>query len=200
MNVLITSGGCKVRIDDVRMLTNFSSGRYGKEIAEAFLNHGARVMFFHERGSRTPDWSPSLNCVPYSYYEDYLSVKQYIKETQPDIIVSAAAISDYITDYVPGKISSKSDELVIKLRKGEKVIASFRDLAPKARIIGFKLLVSPSITEKSMAIARVMEHADYVVYNDLTQLRAGDPVREVFHPGGLTRVGTAEHLVDVILK
>lgn len=193
MKVLITSGGCKVPIDDVRHIGNFSSGRYGAELAEKFFDKGNNdVIFFMEKGSKVPfnwrdDWigsqglNSTISMYEYKNYDDYLSVKDVIKREQPDIIISAAAISDYIVDKIEGKISSSEDELVIRLRKGEKVIKSFRELAPNAVIVGFKLLVGPTEVQKYDAIKKVFESGvDVVVYNDLSKLREGDSTREFF--------------------
>lgn len=190
MKVLITSGGCKVPIDSVRHIGNFSSGRHGSELADAFMEAGHEVIFFCEKGSKEPNYvyhkykSDSIHIVSvnptivrYKDYYEYLNVKEIIKHEQPDIIISAAAISDYIIDKTDGKISSDNDELVIRLKKGEKVIKSFRELAPNALIVGYKLLVSPTADEAHVAICKVLDHVDYVVYNDLTELRKGNTGR-----------------------
>lgn len=192
MKVLITSGGCKVPIDDVRHIGNFSSGRYGAELADAFTTAGHDVTFFCEKGSREPiyvyhKYTDDLKVLTgvnprifrYKDYDEYLSVKEIIKREQPDVIISAAAISDYIVDKTEGKISSDEDELVIKLRKGEKVIKSFRELAPNAIIVGFKLLVSPTVSEAYDAISKISKYTDYVVYNDLTDLKKGNSTRVI---------------------
>jgi phosphopantothenoylcysteine decarboxylase/phosphopantothenate--cysteine ligase len=189
MKTLITSGGCKVPIDDVRHIGNFSSGRHGIEIAKGFTDHTDEVVLFREKGSAyfDEDWRDLNNAddvftyLEYKDYDEYLGVKDIIAKWQPDVIISAAAISDYIMDKTEGKISSEGDELVIRLRKGEKVIQSFRALAPNAIIVGFKLLVSPTDDEKFAAINKVFNSGvDYVVYNDLTELRKGNPQRYVY--------------------
>jgi phosphopantothenoylcysteine decarboxylase/phosphopantothenate--cysteine ligase len=195
MKVLITSGGCKVPIDDVRYITNFSSGRYGAELADEFMRVGHDVFFFAEKGSKEPNYiyhkfdddGKVISINPqrslYKDYYEYLNVKNIIKEEQPDIIISAAAISDYIVDKTEGKISSDQDELSIKLKKGEKVIKSFRELAPNAYIVGFKLLVSPSKEETYEAIKKQISYVDMVVYIDLTKLREGKNTRYAFSQG-----------------
>lgn len=192
MKVLITSGGCKVPIDDVRHIGNFSSGNYGSKLAEAFFEaENYDVSFFMEKGSKKPfnwtdDWigsqgkNSTISMREYKNYDEYLTVKDLIKAEQPDIIISAAAISDYIVDKTEGKISSSEDELVIRLRKGEKVIKSFRELAPNSTIVGFKLLVGPTPEQKQSAIAKVFESGvDFVVYNDLLELRNGNATRQL---------------------
>lgn len=186
MKVLITSGGTKVPIDSVRHIGNFSSGRYGAEIAATFVKKGEDVIYFHERASAPVTVghycdSGRIDFVEYKDYFDYLKVKELIAAEQPDIIISAAAVSDFICDKVTGKISSDSDEMIIKLRKAEKVIASFRELASNAFIVGFKCLVSPDYEDIEPKVQGVLDSgADVVVYNDLTRLRSGDPTRTIF--------------------
>lgn len=194
MKILITSGGTKVPIDSVRHIGNFSTGRYGSELADSLIpslwkerlktDHDGKLIFFHEKGSKLPI---AVNCdivnkVEYKDYFEYLHVKDIIKDEQPDVIISAAAVSDYIVkDSVTGKISSDNEDLTITLTKAEKVISKFRELAPNSIIYGFKLLVSPSEDEVIAAVKKVLKNgADYVVYNDLNELKSGNSTRTIF--------------------
>jgi NAD(P)-dependent dehydrogenase (short-subunit alcohol dehydrogenase family) len=56
MNVVVTGGGTIAPIDDVRILTNVSSGRFAAAIAEAFLDRGARVWHVHAPSAQRPLW------------------------------------------------------------------------------------------------------------------------------------------------
>jgi phosphopantothenoylcysteine synthetase/decarboxylase len=142
--------------------------------------------FFDENWCDLHNAEDTFTNMEYRDYFEYLEVKKIITQWRPDVIISAAAISDYIVDKTEGKISSAGDELVIRLRKGEKVIQSFRALAPNAIIVGFKLLVSPTDDEKWMAINKVFDSGvNYVVYNDLTELRKGNPQRYVYRRDSL---------------
>ena len=193
MKVLITSGGCKVPIDEVRHIGNFSSGRYGSEIASAFMRQSPdnHVYFIMEKGSKYPvTYDPAtnerlenLNDYQYADYFEYVEkTKALIKSVQPDIIISAAAISDYVCDKFDGKFSSGSETFTLQLRKAEKVISSFRELAPNALIVGFKCLVNP---KDGGVIAAALDKTfsqgcDLVVYNDLARLREGNANRTIF--------------------
>lgn len=213
MKILITSGGCKVPIDDVRSITNFSSGRFGIELAKAFLwtqphQTSDQILVFREKGSVWLDdhWDEVYNSAgniwhsEYKDYDGYLYVKNLIKEFQPDIIISAAAVSDYVLDKTEGKISSDNDELVIHLKKGEKVIKSFRELAPNALIVGFKLLVDATEEEINNAVNKVFANGvDLVVYNDLLRLRKGITDRRVYtQSNSYTTITIAWQLVNLL--
>jgi phosphopantothenate---cysteine ligase (CTP) len=183
MKVLITSGGTRVPIDDVRYIGNMSTGRFGAELAQAFADQQTNVVFFHEKNSIKPiNNQDYIKYVKYNNYDDYLGVKQLVADERPDIIISAAAVSDYIVDKTEGKISSDSDELVIRLKKAEKILPSFKAICPAAMVVGFKLLVSPAYQDIDKAIGRVFNNrADMVVFNDLTAIRKGDSSRLLFH-------------------
>ncbi len=193
MKVFITSGGCKAPIDSVRHIGNFSSGRYGCEIARGFIAEENQVFFLREKGSQALNYDSYLNTfnlktVEYTDYNDYVAkVKRYTKEFKPDVIISAAAISDYIPKKVDGKISSTEDEITITLVKTQKVIKVFRELAPKALIVGFKLLTDtngkpPTLVEISEAVKKVFDNgADIVIYNNYSRLKEGDSTRHNFH-------------------
>ena len=54
MNVLVAAGGTVAPIDDVRRITNVSSGRFGSMIAEAALRRGAQVWYLHAPAALRP--------------------------------------------------------------------------------------------------------------------------------------------------
>jgi phosphopantothenate---cysteine ligase (CTP) len=56
MNVVVTAGATIAPIDDVRQLTNVSSGRFGAAITESALLRGARVWHIHSRSAELPLW------------------------------------------------------------------------------------------------------------------------------------------------
>ncbi len=54
MNVVVTGGGTVAPVDDVRLLTNVSSGRLAAAITEAFLDRAASVWHVHARSALVP--------------------------------------------------------------------------------------------------------------------------------------------------
>jgi phosphopantothenate-cysteine ligase len=54
MNVVVTGGGTIAPIDDVRLLTNVSSGRFAAAITEACLDCGAGVWHIHAPAAQVP--------------------------------------------------------------------------------------------------------------------------------------------------
>lgn len=210
MKILITSGGTDVPIDDVRKITNMSTGRFGAEIAEEFDKLDHDVLFWHSKGSKLPQGLQTAvyngridsSIMAYKDYNRYLDIVGIAEMTAPDIIISAAAVSDYILDKTEGKISSSDDELVIRLKKAKKVLPEFKKVSPKSMVVGFKLLVSPTYQEVHKAVQKVLNNgADYVVYNDLTEIRKGNSSRLVFSKNmNFREVEDAKELVDYIIN
>ena len=54
MNVVVTGGGTIAPIDDVRLMTNVSSGRFAAAISEACLHRGANVWHIHSLTAQIP--------------------------------------------------------------------------------------------------------------------------------------------------
>jgi len=54
MNVLVTGGGTSAPIDDVRTITNVSTGRFAASISESCLARGARVWHVHAPSAQLP--------------------------------------------------------------------------------------------------------------------------------------------------
>ena len=75
-----------------------------------------------------------------------------------------------------GKLSSQMDSPVLLLKKTPKIIPMFRNVAPKAVIVGFKLL-SRVTKEELIDTARRLLHkngCDFVLANDASEIRGDD--------------------------
>ncbi len=66
MKILITSGGTREAIDQVRSITNHSTGRLGKEIAETFLKAGHQVSLVTTKSAIKPNIHPNLTIMEVS--------------------------------------------------------------------------------------------------------------------------------------
>ena len=201
MKILITSGGTKIPIDRVRSLTNMSKGTFGSRIADAFFSEGLKsflnrneqgnsiekITFFMAKGSKMPtmqgiydmtyeDGYRPIEYVEYSTFDDYKNgIEKLLTEETYDIIVVAAAVSDYgVANYYDGKYRSREDDMCIKLVKLPKILPIMRKLAPDSIICGFKLLVDSTEDELVEAMRKqiVESDVDLVIGNDLRDIKA----------------------------
>ncbi|PKG33026.1 bifunctional phosphopantothenoylcysteine decarboxylase/phosphopantothenate--cysteine ligase CoaBC [Methanoregula sp.] len=100
--VLITSGPCREKVDDVRILTTRSSGMMGKELALQAFRLGADVTIVH--GDTIPCVT-NINAASAGEMRDAVMNELAIRGGT-DIYISAAAISDFAPQQTQGKIRS----------------------------------------------------------------------------------------------
>ena len=200
MKILITSGGTKIPIDRVRSITNMSKGTFGSRIADAFYtklfndqvmnrDFSHKITFFMAKGSKKPmrqsiDNESIDSGVDIMKYDEYSTFDEYkagieklLSEEKFDIIVVAAAVSDYgVANYYNGKYRSREDDMCIKLVKLPKILPIMRKLAPDAIICGFKLLVDSTTAELLNAMKNqiVESDVDLVIGNDLRDIKNDD--------------------------
>jgi len=99
--VLITSGPCAERIDDIRILTTRSTGLMGRALALQAFRLGAEVTVVHS------DSFPSIkNVYVTSAREMRNAVHRLCTEEHFDYYISAAAISDFAPIQIQGKLPS----------------------------------------------------------------------------------------------
>lgn len=201
MKVLLTSGGTKTLIDEVRHVGNMSNGTFGNHICKTLLDTGNEVNFLYAKGSKCPHelrldlmGSMANNLKLFvsqttdieKYKEKYIPTQYYdyneyseklihqLKVFQPEIVILAAAVSDYAPIQKSGKISSELNYMTIEMQQTKKLIRMVKDIVPSTYLVGFKLLVGSSNDELVAAMKKQIEHtkANLVVGNDLRDIRS----------------------------
>ena len=184
-NVLVMIGGTEAPIDDVRTISNRSTGRTGWEIADFLYRQGHNICVLAGRMS----FEPSTICFPIIYSIQPDSMKCWTKdliedeEKEIDSVICAAAISDYIVDdSFSGKIPS-GNNISFSLTPFEKILDKIPNWLKSSRgdsaghVIGFKLL-SDSTREELVNASRSQINrvgVSAVVANDLSQLSEEGP-------------------------
>ncbi|MCL2621272.1 MAG: hypothetical protein FWD97_10110 [Defluviitaleaceae bacterium] len=171
--VLITAGPTSERIDSVRSITNHSTGRLGREVAHAFAVRGCEIFYLRGKGGVSYD----LPNVHETVITDVASLQSAISDIfdkhKIDIIIHAMAVSDYRPKVqYDSKISSDADELVIVLEKNPKVIGQFRQLAPDAVFVGFKLVTGLNHQQRIDKAHGLLAKngCDFVLVNDSSKV------------------------------
>lgn len=201
MRILITSGGTTVPIDPVRYISNSSTGKFGADLARSALLANAEVIYLTSTLGKSPfscnidfyssthwdDQFKSLNefCAQYrhhyqeyryQHFQEYAELLQtLIEKQQPDIIILAAAVSDYlVSNYSDKKVRSK-ENLTLHFQTAPKLIHFVRQWAEKSFIVGFKLLVDATDSELVIAAkdSIAKNNIDLVVANDLSSIKRG---------------------------
>ena len=173
-NVLVTAGPTREYLDSVRFLSNPSSGKMGIAMAEAALRLGASVELIHGSLRVSLDHLKqhagfeARSIVSAQDLYDAVSARQR-SETPPDIIIMAAAVSDFRpAKQEAGKVKKKTADLHLDLEPTPDILAWLgQNRRPNQQLIGFAMETErliPAAIEK-----RVRKNADYIIANTISQ-------------------------------
>ncbi len=168
--ILITAGPTWVAIDDVRVVSNVSTGELGSFLAQEAVRHGMKVDVFLGTVSY-PFNVPGARIFRFRYFEELCRlIEVELGREKYHVILHVAAVSDYQARAVLGKISSDNKTLTIRLHRAPKLVARLRALNPKAFLVMFKLEagVSDAVLMKRALEAMRKSGADLVVANRFT--------------------------------
>ena len=165
-NVLVIGGPTSEYIDDIRIITNISSGKTAVNISKNAFFRGANVEIWYGQGKK--------NIPSFIKKTDFFSIDDIKKLIEKenlrdfDYIFLCAAISDYKPIKYKGKIPSKKEKLLIELKPTEKIISIIRKKAPNSKIIGFKVEEAiKNLKDKSLELLKE-NNIDFVIANTIS--------------------------------
>jgi len=199
--LLITSGSTAEAIDPIRILTNRASGKTGVEIALEAYRRAAEVTIVHRNKLGLPG-------IKEIYAESALQMTEAVLEELArdyDVLISAAAISDYTLDAADTKIKS-GGELTLQFRPAPKLITKVRDKYPELLIAGFKAETGTSVDELIKRAKNTLETSklDLIVANDVAESGIGTDDNEVYiltagDPGHIHIKGSKKVIASALL-
>ena len=136
--ILVSAGPTYEKIDPVRYIGNFSSGKMGFSLAEVAANLGAKVTLISGPSSSQIS-NNSINLIKVvSADEMYNEILKYFFSM--DIFISAAAVADFIPKEVHRLKIKKSQKLkVISLKKNIDILQKLGKFKTNQFIVGFAL-------------------------------------------------------------
>ncbi|MBI5359744.1 MAG: phosphopantothenoylcysteine decarboxylase [Planctomycetes bacterium] len=138
MRILVTSGPTREHIDDVRYISNASSGRMGCCLAEAARRRGHKVTFI----SGPVDVKPPRGVKNVNVISARDMLKQTLKHFKNcDCLIMAAAVSDYMPALkIKGKMKKGKTAMALRLVKTPDILAEVARTKKKYQVvIGFAL-------------------------------------------------------------
>ena len=154
MKAIITCGpGCEP-IDQVRFISNFSTGELGSLLASELQQHGFEVTCLRSRLATypMPERIGHLEVISFSTNDELAKIFQHLSvEKKVTAIFHAAALCDYRVEKITGadrdalylgKIPTSMGRLNLTLEPSLKVISKLRGWFPHARLVGWKYEVS----------------------------------------------------------
>jgi len=196
--VLILGGATTEFIDDVRIITNLSSGKMALALATQAYALGATVTLWYGYGAGCSSHPPSfLDTKTYYTSDDLISLID--TSSHFDTIINCAAISDYTPCKKKGKIPS-GQHLTLQFMPTPIINKKLR--SKTSLLVGFKLeSTKEKIVEK--AYSRLGEQKlDYIIANTLDTL--GEDTISLWLIGPdkttLAKQGTKNDMAEFILR
>ena len=206
MNCIVTAGPTYEPLDEVRRLTNFSTGRLGTELANYLAARGHTVILLIGETATYAGERRAQRVETFTTTADLRRKLKAVSSKKVDGIFHAAAVSDFAFRkiFTPdesgklaeiksvNKIPSRAGKLLVELVATPKIIAELRGWFPRTRIVGWKFMADGARTDAlSAAQQQIAEcSTDLCVAN-------GPAYGEGF--GLLARDGKAAHVASAPL-
>ncbi|MCC7407007.1 MAG: phosphopantothenoylcysteine decarboxylase [Phycisphaeraceae bacterium] len=175
MRILITAGPTREPIDDVRFLSNRSSGRMGMALARAAVEAGHEVTLLLGMGASVEVKGDATRCRVIRF-ESTADLESLLAEhfRGHDVLIMAAAVADYRPRPTTGKIErSRGEPLDLRLEPTpDLVTAVAAGKRADQRVIAFAL-EEPDRLEARAAEKLRRKQVDAIVANPLRTMDAG---------------------------
>jgi phosphopantothenoylcysteine synthetase/decarboxylase len=180
MRFLVTSGPTYEPLDEVRRLTNFSTGRLGTELAEHLSKNGHEVTLLQGSYSTYLKAHPGYSVVQFTTTQNLAGKLKEASHKNWDALFHVAAVSDFKFGKVfkkagdgtlqvttSGKFSTREGPLLAELLPTPKIINQLRSDFKEAKIFGWKYEVDGSSAEvAALGLKQIQENfTDYCVLN-----------------------------------
>ena len=168
IRLMVTAGPTRERLDDVRYLSNRSTGKMGYAIARAAVNRGAHVTLISGPTALEAPAGVEVRSVE-SAQQMYTACMEVFP--QVDIAVKAAAVADYTpASYQPGKIK-KGEDMKLSLVRTQDILQNLGAKKQKQILVGF---AAEAADLEQNALAKLQrKHLDMIAANDISRADIG---------------------------
>ena len=151
MKCVVTAGPTFETLDQVRRLTNFSTGRLGTELANFLTSRGHEVTLLLGEQSTYAGEHKATRVERFTTAADLSAKLQTLAKQNVEAVFHATAVSDFkfgkvwsrdasgeLIEITSGKFSTRAGTLLAELVPTPKIISSLRDWFPTSRLVGWK--------------------------------------------------------------
>lgn len=170
LNILVTAGPTREKIDPVRFISNNSTGKMGYAIARAAHLRGAKVVLVHGKTEINPPIGPSD--VPVLSAADMADAVKSQADSM-DIIIKAAAVADYKPATVyDEKVKKKDGDMSILLDRTEDILGYLGANRKAGQFLcGFSMETENMLENSQKKLEK--KNIDMIVANNLKTAGAG---------------------------
>lgn len=171
--ILITAGPTYEKIDPVRFIGNYSSGKMGLAIAEECAKRGAEVELVC--GPVSAKLSKKYDNIHRTDVESAQQMYEACKALYPTMNagILSAAVADFTPDSVADKkIKRTGDDMIIHLKPNPDIAASLGQIKKEGQVLaGFALETNDEETNAQSKLQK--KNFDFIVLNSLRDEGAG---------------------------
>lgn len=167
--ILVTAGPTRERIDPVRYLSNFSSGKMGYAIAQEAVKMGADVTLV--TGPTDLQVPSGANVVRVESAQDMLEAV-LSRYPDMDVVIKTAAVADYRPKMVHSeKMKKRAGELVLELERTTDILKTLGEKKEGQLLVGF---AAETVDVEYYAKQKLeTKNLDMIVANDVKAEGAG---------------------------
>jgi phosphopantothenoylcysteine decarboxylase/phosphopantothenate--cysteine ligase len=193
MRILITAGPTREYLDDVRYLSNASSGRMGYALAEAALAAGHEVVLVSGPVGLAPPKGAEFHAVETTEEMRLACVASFPK---CDGVIAAAAVCDYKPKRrISGKIAKTGDPISVEMIETDDVLAELGREKDGRWVVGFAL-EAENPRENALQKLRA-KNCDVVVLNSPSAIGAEGNNVELIDKSGAVSASVAGTKTEV---
>jgi phosphopantothenoylcysteine decarboxylase / phosphopantothenate---cysteine ligase len=161
MRLLVTAGPTREYLDDVRYLTNASSGRMGYAVADAAVQAGWEVVLVTGPVELAPPAGCEVIPVETTQQMRDAAVEAFAR---CDGVIAAAAVCDYKPkERVAGKLSKTGGPIFLEMIETDDVLAELGSLKQDRWVVGFALEAQNPRENALQKLRR--KNCDWIVLN-----------------------------------
>ena len=162
--ILITAGPTYEKIDPVRFIGNYSSGKMGFALAEECALRGAEVTLV--AGPVSLSCSASIQRIDVESCEEMYQAATTVFKTS-DAAILCAAVADFRPEQqATQKIKREKDDLVLRLEPTHDIAAALGQMKRKDQVmVGFALETNDEETNAKKKLEK--KNLDFIVLNSL---------------------------------
>lgn len=167
--VVITAGPTRERIDPVRYVSNFSSGKMGYAMAEAAARLGAKTVLVS--GPVELDKPEGVTVIDVESAADmYEAVRSQFEDAS--IVIKSAAVADYRPKEIhPQKMKKRDGDSVIELERTTDILKTIGMMKKDQILVGFAAETENAV---DYGLGKLKsKNLDYIIVNDVTDPDAG---------------------------
>lgn len=167
--VIVTAGPTRERIDPVRYVSNFSTGKMGFAMAKAAAELGAHVTLI--AGPVALDTPPGVIRVDVESAAEMLEAVENRFSTA-DLLIKTAAVADYKPKHpADHKVKKQQGDTSLEMERTADILATMGAAKRHQVIVGFA--AETNDVEAYADAKRQKKNADYIIANDVTQPGVG---------------------------